>query len=116
MLGFVFSSAPHGSTAGREGLDALLATANYTEEIAVFFVADGVGQLLKNQEVAPILTRNYIPTFKLLPMYEIEQLYVCQYSLAERGLSECELVLTADLLTPAQLTAKLARCSKVLHF
>ncbi|WP_252403065.1 DsrE family protein, partial [Escherichia coli] len=41
-VAFVFTSAPHGSTSGREGLDALLATSALTEDIGVFFLGDGV--------------------------------------------------------------------------
>ncbi len=36
-VAFVFTSAPHGSASGREGLDALLATSALTEDIGVFF-------------------------------------------------------------------------------
>ncbi len=36
-VAFVLSSAPHGSAAGREGLDALLATSALTDDIGVFF-------------------------------------------------------------------------------
>lgn len=32
----VFSQGPHGTSAGREGLDALLATSALTEDIGVF--------------------------------------------------------------------------------
>ncbi|WP_137477491.1 sulfurtransferase complex subunit TusC, partial [Escherichia coli] len=45
-IAFVFSNAPHGTAAGREGLDALLATAALTDDLGVFFIADGVFQLL----------------------------------------------------------------------
>ena len=45
-VAFVFTSAPHGSASGREGLDALLATSALTEDIGVFFLGDGVFQLL----------------------------------------------------------------------
>ena len=37
-IGFIFSSAPHGVTSGREGLDAVLATSAYSEEITLFLL------------------------------------------------------------------------------
>ena len=40
-VAFVFTSAPHGSASGREGLDALLATSALTEDIGVIYQADG---------------------------------------------------------------------------
>ncbi len=36
-VAFIFTQAPHGNSAGREGLDALLATSALTENIGVFF-------------------------------------------------------------------------------
>ena len=54
-VAFIFSSAPHGSAAGREGLDALLATSALTDEIGVFFVGDGVFQLLPDQRPGAVL-------------------------------------------------------------
>lgn len=65
-VAFVFSSAPHGSASGREGLDALLATSALTDELGVFFIGDGVFQLLPEQRPGAILARDYIATFKLL--------------------------------------------------
>ncbi len=41
-VAFVFSTVPHGSASGREGLDALLATSALTEDLGVFFIGDGV--------------------------------------------------------------------------
>ncbi|SQI19902.1 tRNA 5-methylaminomethyl-2-thiouridine synthase TusC [Salmonella enterica subsp. arizonae] len=38
-IAFVFSTAPHGSASGREGLDALLATSALTEALGVFLLA-----------------------------------------------------------------------------
>jgi hypothetical protein len=39
--------------AGREGLDALMATSAFTEDIGVFFIGDGVFQLLANSSRRP---------------------------------------------------------------
>ena len=79
-VAFVFSSAPHGSAAGREGLDALLATSALTDEIGVFFVGDGVFQLLPAQRPGAVLARDYIATFKLLSLYDIDQCWPVSYT------------------------------------
>lgn len=115
-LGFVFGSAPHGRAAGREGLDAILATSAYTEEIAVFFHGDGVLQLLKGQQPAEILSRDYIATFKMLDLYDIEQIYVCERSLQARGLSEAALLIDVTVCDPATFTAHLHACQRILTF
>ena len=44
-IAIMFRSAPHGSANGREGLDALLACSALSDELAAFFIADGVYQL-----------------------------------------------------------------------
>ena len=50
-LAFLFRTAPHGNAISREGLDALLAATAFCdeEEIGVFFIDDGVLNLLDGQ-------------------------------------------------------------------
>lgn len=116
-VAFVFKTAPHGSAAGREGLDALLAMSALTEEIGVFFIGDGVFQLLKEQQPAAILARDYIATFKVLPLYDIEQCWLCAASLQERGLSaSTPLILDAQALEPDTLRARLNDFDVVMTF
>lgn len=116
-IAFVFTSAPHGSSSGREGLDALLATSAFTDEIGVFFIGDGVFQLLAGQQPDAILARDYIATFKVLPLYDIEQCWLCAASLRERGLGEgTAFVLPAQQLEPEALREQLDEYTVVLTF
>ncbi|WP_342323304.1 sulfurtransferase complex subunit TusC [Kosakonia sp. BYX6] len=116
-IAFVFTSAPHGSSSGREGLDALLATSAFSDDIGVFFVGDGVFQLLANQQPGAILARDYIATFKVLPLYDIEQCWLCAASLRERGLGdETAFVLPAQRLEPDALRDALEQYAVVLTF
>ncbi|URN98946.1 sulfurtransferase complex subunit TusC [Leclercia adecarboxylata] len=116
-VAFVFNSAPHGSASGREGLDALLATSALTEEIGVFFIGDGVFQLLAGQQPQAVLARDYIATFKVLPLYDIETFYVCASSLQARGLNESTpFVLDATVLAPSLLREQLSHYDTILTF
>lgn len=116
-VAFVFTSAPHGSASGREGLDALLATSALTEDIGVFFIGDGVFQLLGGQQPQAILARDYIATFKVLPLYDIETFCVCADSLAARGLNEnTSFVLDVTILASAALREHLSHYDTVLTF
>lgn len=113
----VFKTAPHGSAAGREGLDALLAMSALTDDIGVFFIGDGVFQLLSEQKPAEILARDYIATFKVLPLYDIEQCWLCAASLRERGLSaSTPLILDAGILEPHALRERLNDFDVVMTF
>ncbi|HDR2756101.1 MULTISPECIES: sulfurtransferase complex subunit TusC [Enterobacter] len=116
-VAFVFSSAPHGSASGREGLDALLATSALTEDIGVFFLGDGVFQLLAGQQPQAVLARDYIATFKVLPLYDIETFYVCADSLVARGLNEKNaFVLDVTVLAADALREQLSHYDTVLTF
>ena len=115
-LGYVFNSFPHGTASGREGLDALLATSAYTEDISVFFVGNGVTQLLEQQQPAESLSRDYIAAFKLMELYDIEQVYVCEQSLEGFGLSSEQLIIDVTTLSPSAMAQQLAQCDQILTF
>ena len=116
-IAFVFTRAPHGNSSGREGLDAALATAALCEQVSLFFIGDGVLQLTNGQQPEKVLARNYIATFGVLPLYDVEQCYVCADSLAERGLTpESPRVLPAEILDSATLCARLADVDHILTF
>jgi len=116
-VAFVFTSAPHGSASGREGLDALLATSALSEDIGVFFLGDGVFQLLAGQRPQAILARDYIATFKVLPLYDIETFYVCADSLTARGLHDkTSFVLDVTILASCALREQLSHYDTVLTF
>ncbi|SIO17418.1 sulfurtransferase complex subunit TusC [Salinivibrio sp. ES.052] len=116
QIGFVFSTAPHGSASGREGLDALLATSAFCDTLSVFFIGDGVLQLIDGQQPSQIYSRDYIASFKMLPLCDVENIYVCQSSLAVRGLEQAEQVLPAHKLSLEQIKKQLSDCDRILHF
>ncbi len=116
-IAFVFTEAPHGSSAGREGLDALLATSALTEQIGVFFLSDGVFQLLANQQPDKALARDYISTFKILSLYDIDKCYVCLDDLLIRGGNPAsQFVLDAEFLPAEAMRKLLAGYDVVLKF
>lgn len=116
-VAFVFTRGPHGNAAGREGLDALLATSALSEDLGVFFVGDGVLQLLPQQQPEKILARNYIATFGVLPLYDVENCYLCATAVQERGLQQVtDWVLDAEVLPADELRQKLASYDVVMTF
>ena len=116
-IAFVFTRAPHGNSSGREGLDAALATAALCEQVSLFFIGDGVLQLSEGQQPENVLARNYIATFGVLPLYDVEACYICADSLAERGLTpESPRVLPAEVLASAALRHRLSQADHILTF
>ncbi|EHD19876.1 MULTISPECIES: sulfurtransferase complex subunit TusC [Brenneria] len=116
-IAFVFTHSPHGNASGREGLDALLAMSALTEDIGVFFIGDGVLQLLPGQQPEKILMRDYIATFGVLPLYDIEHCYACAESLRQRGIAlDTDWVVDVALLSPEELRQRLADYHSILSF
>lgn len=115
-VAFMFRTPPHGCASGREGLDAVLATSALNEDIGVFFSDDGVYQLLVAQDPSVILGRHHAPTFGLLELYDVEQVYLCQRSLSERGITAAELIIDAQVLAPAEWQQTLAAYQVRLSF
>jgi len=116
-IAFVFTQGPHGGSAGREGLDALLAASALTDRIGVFFIADGVLLLLPGQQPEKILARNFIATFGVLPIYDIHHYYICAESLAQRGLLEADgWVLKGEIVRAADWRQILSGFDTLLTF
>ncbi|XRX42667.1 MAG: sulfurtransferase complex subunit TusC [Buchnera aphidicola (Eriosoma harunire)] len=86
-IAFVFSQAPYGDNRGDEGVDLVISTSLVMSNIGIFFIGDGVFQLVLNQHPKKILFRDYLSSLLLLSEYEIKTIYCCIKSLEDRGLS-----------------------------
>ena len=117
-LAFLFRTAPHGNAISREGLDALLAATAFCdeEEIGVFFIDDGVLNLLDGQNPELLLQKDFIRTFKLLDLYDIEQRFVCADSLNQYNLQTEQLIISAEKIDRTSLINKLSQAEKVFTF
>lgn len=119
QIAFIFTQAPQGSSLGREGLDAVLASAVLCEpsQIGLFFIHDGVLQLLPDQQPQQILARAYSETFKLLTLYAIDRCYLCEAALLAHGLTRQQpFIVPVICLTPPQLRQRLATFDRLLTF
>ncbi|MGA6365320.1 MULTISPECIES: sulfurtransferase complex subunit TusC [Proteus] len=116
-VAFLFTQAPHGNSAGREGLDALLATSALTEDIGVFFISDGVFQLVENQQPEGVLSRHHAATFKVLPLYDVTNVYISLKDMVHRGLSsQTSFVLDAQVISQQDIAQKLSEYDVILRF
>ena len=117
-LAFLFRTAPHGNAISREGLDALLAATAFCdeEEIGVFFIDNGVLNLLDGQNPELLLQKDFIRTFKLLDLYNIEQRFVCDDSLDQYNLQTEQLIISTEKIDRTSLINKLSQAEKVFTF
>lgn len=108
--------APHGTLATREGVDAVLATAAFGVPVTVLFLDDGVFQLKKNQSPESARFKHTAPMFEAFDLYGVEEVFVCQQSLHERGLTPGDLVIPVQLLDAAEIQSLLNRSDHLLTF
>lgn len=114
-VAIIISSPPHGSAKGREALDIALAASAFNH-ISVFFIDDGVFHLLPNQSPEHILMRDYIATFNMLELYDIEDVYVCKSSLNTRNFAKVTQNITCKVINNQSLNQLLNIQDVILTF
>ena len=117
-IAFLFRTSPHGTSISREGLDAILAATAFGEpnDIGIFFIDDGVLNLIDNQQPEIIQQKDFIRTFKLLDLYDVEQRFICTASLQKFKLDNRELILSCEKIDRSLLLEKLNQAEKLFTF
>jgi tRNA 2-thiouridine synthesizing protein C len=95
--------APYGTVYALEGLEVVLISAAFDQDVALAFLDDGVYQLVKGQNTKAIEAKNFSPIYRALEDYDVEKLYVERESLDSRGLTEEDLVVGVKVVAAAEL-------------
>jgi len=112
---YVMERAPHGTIYTYEGLEMVLITAAYEQDISLTFIDDGVYALLKDQDTADLQIKGFVKTFKALDDYDVEKLYVDRQSLEERGLSKNDLIVDVEVLEAAEIGRIMEEQDVIIH-
>ncbi|MDA7746942.1 sulfurtransferase complex subunit TusC [Psychromonas sp.] len=115
-IGIVNRQPPHGSSDAREALDLSLALSAFNESLSLFYIGDGVYQLLAKHKTDDILQKDFQPMLQMLELYDVEQIYVCQTSLELRNISIDQLVIKPILLSIEAISSHLALQDQLLSF
>jgi tRNA 2-thiouridine synthesizing protein C len=102
---FVNRKAPHGSIYALEGLEVVLISAAFDQDVSLAFLDDGVYQLLKGQQTKGLEVKNFSPTYRALEGYGIEKLYAERESLQARGLTKEQLLVPVQVVSAAEMAA-----------
>ncbi len=113
---FVNRKAPYGTIYALEGLEVVLISAAFDQDVSLAFVDDGVYELAKGQQTQGIQLKNFSPAYRALEGYDIEKLYAERESLEARGLSEEDLIVDVQVLSSAQLADLMAGQDVVISF
>jgi len=113
---YVNRKAPYGTIYALESLEVVLIAAAFEQDVSMAFLDDGVYQLKKGQDTAGIGMKNFSPTYRALEGYDVEKLYVEAESLAERGLSEDDLLVPVEVMGREALAALMDEQDVILSF
>ncbi|WP_392564921.1 sulfurtransferase complex subunit TusC [Orbus wheelerorum] len=112
-IAIIFDQAPHGNAKGRETLDLVLALSDINQ-ISVFFINEGIFHLLKDQQPDKILMRDYIATFGMIELYDINDIYVCNESLTKYNLATQPLIIDAKPATKQTIASLLVTYDTII--
>lgn len=113
---FVNRKAPYGTIYALEGLEVVLISAAFDQDVSLAFLDDGVFQLVKGQKTDGIEMKNFSPTYRALEGYDIEKLYVERESLEARGLTEDDLLVDVQVMSAAEMGDLMAQQDVVISF
>jgi tRNA 2-thiouridine synthesizing protein C len=113
---FVNRKAPYGTIYALEGLEVVLISAAFEQDVSMAFIDDGVYELKKGQDTKAIGQKNFSPTYRALEGYDIEKLYVEKESMEARGLTEDDLLVDVIVLGHAEMAAMMAEQDVLISF
>lgn len=113
---FLNRKAPHGTVYALEGLEVVLITAAFDQDVSMVFTDDGVFQLVKGIDTKGIEVKDFSKTYRALDGYDIEKLYVDQKSMDTRGLTEEDLVVDVTVLSVDEMANLMAEQDVVISF
>ncbi len=115
-LAIINSKAPFGSSQGKDALDIALIFGSFEQKVSLFFQGDGVYQLIAGQDGTLVSIKDYLKTFSAFEFYDIEDIYVCQQSLANRQLEAHFHIEDVHVLTSVEFGQAINRHKHVLRF
>lgn len=113
VLTFISRQAPFGSSSAKACLDMVLASAVFEQHINYVFMDDGVWQLVRGHAPEHIGAKNTMAGLQALELYGVENLYVLDESLSERGLVREQLQVPVCLCNRAELSTILQQSDVV---
>ena len=113
---FVNRKAPYGTIYALEGLEVVLISAAFNQDVSLAFLDDGVYELVKGQQTKALEVKNFSPTYRALEGYDIEKLYVERESLAARGIREDQLLVPVQVVDAKDMAALMEQQDVIIGF
>ena len=110
------ASAPFSQANAKDALDVALIFGAYEQTISLYFQGDGVYQLIPKQNPESIQQKDFLKTFAALEFYDIENIYVCRESLAQRNLPESFSIENVQIFSREEFSTSLHQHQTILRF
>ena len=95
---FVLRRAAHSGTYVQETLDVILTTAAFDQRVSILLLDDGVFQLKENQQLINSKSKDTCAIFNALALYDVNDIYIEEESLSERGINTKNLTLAVEIV------------------
>jgi tRNA 2-thiouridine synthesizing protein C len=112
---FISRAAPYGNNRAQLCLDTAFASAVFEQDVSYLFMDDGVYQLLSDQNAENIHSKSLGNMLETLDLYGIEKVYVHQDSLAQRKLSNQDLLLEAENIASKDIATLISQSDCVIN-
>lgn len=95
----------------REMLDLTLAVSAFNK-VSVFFIGSAVPLLYGEVDPVKLGERNFIKTLKMLELYEVSSIYICNDDVTPTCSNAP--ILNAEIISMSEIVAKIDKCSHKL--
>ena len=113
---FFTTRSPWTSSNAAACVDMVMTAAIFDQKVNLVFCNDGVYQLLNGQNGSAYGMKTLAQQLPAMELYGVEQIFVEQSALTERGLQERDLIQAVTLLSYAQMQTLIAESNAVLVF
>jgi tRNA 2-thiouridine synthesizing protein C len=110
----IISRHPPAQMAAREALDLALAAAAFGVPTGMLFMGDGTLQLVKGQDAPRIDAKSLAANLQALPLFGVDELFVCAHSMKDRGLTPERWALPARPIDSAEIAALIEHYDQVV--
>ena len=113
---YVNRKAPYGTIYALEGLEVVLISAAFDQDVSLAFLDDGVYQLVKGQQTKALEVKNFSPTYRALEGYDVEKLYVEREALEARGIREDQLLVPVQVVSAREMAELMEQQDVIVGF
>ena len=115
-LALINRHPPYGSSLSLEALDAALAVGVFDPDLTIFFIDDGVLQLMPNQSTQPLATKSLEKGLTTLAAYGIDNVIINGDDLAARGIQADQIGIPITVKSTSEIAILLTRFDMILSF